>query len=73
MERKGSRSGGWKSLGVRRLAIRHVNEFELAGTLKTEGAYPLEDLFDFENSPSLNTTLTQAARPANDCTPLQLP
>lgn len=43
-----------------------MNEFEFAWTLKIEGAYPLEDLFDFENSPSLNTTLTQAAPPAKD-------
>ncbi len=32
-------------------------------------ANPLLDMFDFNHSPSLNTTLTQAAPPAQDCTP----
>jgi len=30
-------------------------------------------MFDFENSPSLNTPVTRAAAPANDCTPVKLP
>jgi len=42
-------------------------------TKRDQYANPLEDMFDFENSPSLGTPLTQAAPPANDCTPLQLP
>ena len=42
-------------------------------TKRDQYANPLEDMFDFENSPSLNTPLTQAAAPANDCTPLKLP
>jgi phospholipase C len=39
-------------------------------TLRDQYANPLQDLFDFKNSPSLNTTLTQAAPPAADCTPV---
>lgn len=42
-------------------------------TKRDQYANALEDMFDFENAPSLNTTLTQAAPPANDCTPVQLP
>jgi len=42
-------------------------------TKRDEFANPLEDMFDFENSPSLNTPVTQAAPPANDCTPVKLP
>jgi phospholipase C len=38
-------------------------------TLRDEYANPLEDMFDFKNIPSLNTTLTQALPPAVDCTP----
>jgi phospholipase C len=32
-------------------------------------ASPLLDMFDFNHSPSLNTVLTQAAPPVDDCTP----
>jgi hypothetical protein len=38
-------------------------------TLRDKHAHALEDLFDFENSPSLNTGITVAAPPAQDCTP----
>jgi phospholipase C len=38
-------------------------------TLRDQYANPLQDLFDFNHSPSLNTALTQAAPPAVDCTP----
>jgi len=38
-------------------------------TLRDQSANPLEDLFDFKNSPSLNTALTQAQPPVVDCTP----
>jgi phospholipase C len=38
-------------------------------TARDQHANPLEDLFDFKHSPSLSTTLTQAAPPATDCTP----
>ena len=31
---------------------------------------PLEDLFDFDASPSLTTTFGTEAPPANDCTPV---
>jgi phospholipase C len=38
-------------------------------TLRDKHAHTLEDLFDFENSPSLNTNVSLAAPPAQDCTP----
>jgi phospholipase C len=38
-------------------------------TLRDAHASTLEDLFDFDRSPSLNTPVTQAAPPADDCTP----
>ena len=42
-------------------------------TLRDQYANTLEDMFDFSNSPSLNTALTQALPPANDCTPVKAP
>ena len=38
-------------------------------TNRDKYANDLEDLFDFDNSPSLNTPVTQAQPPAVDCTP----
>lgn len=38
-------------------------------TLRDQNADPLEDLFDFDNAPSMNTTVIQAQLPAKDCTP----
>ena len=38
-------------------------------TRRDQFADTLEDMFDFENSPSLNTTVGTAAPPANDCGP----
>jgi phospholipase C len=38
-------------------------------TKRDQFANPLEDLFDFDEAPSLGITLTQAAPPAVDCTP----
>jgi len=38
-------------------------------TLRDQNANTLEDMFDFDESPSLNTSVTQALPPANDCTP----
>jgi phospholipase C len=38
-------------------------------TLRDEFANPLEDMFDFEDAPSMNTLLTVAAPPVVDCTP----
>jgi phospholipase C len=38
-------------------------------TKRDEFSNTLEDLFDFDNSPSLNTMLIEAAPPVNDCTP----
>jgi phospholipase C len=38
-------------------------------TKRDQHANTLEDLFDFDRSPSLNRALTQAAPPAVDCTP----
>ena len=42
-------------------------------TKRDQSANTLEDLFDFDHSPSLNTPLTQAAPPADDCTPVKAP
>jgi phospholipase C len=50
-----------------------VNGETLHLTRRDATADPLEDLFDFEHSPSLNTVLTQAAPPAMDCTPVKAP
>ncbi|HEV2118363.1 MAG TPA: alkaline phosphatase family protein [Terriglobales bacterium] len=38
-------------------------------TKRDQYANPLEDLFDFDNSPSLNTPVIQAQPPLVDCTP----
>jgi len=38
-------------------------------TRRDQFADTLEDMFDFENSPSLNTTIGAAGPPANDCGP----
>ena len=38
-------------------------------TARDLDANTLEDMFDFDHSPSLNTAVTQAGPPANDCTP----
>ena len=38
-------------------------------TLRDQYADTLEDLFDFENSPSLDSSLFEAQPPVNDCTP----
>jgi phospholipase C len=38
-------------------------------TLRDKHADTLEDLFDFDGSPSLNTPITPVAPPAQDCTP----
>jgi phospholipase C len=46
-----------------------VNDQRLHLTLRDQLANPLEDMFDFNHSPSFNTTVGQAGPPANDCTP----
>ena len=38
-------------------------------TRRDQYANDLEDLFDFDHSPSLNTTVGSAQPPQNDCTP----
>ena len=38
-------------------------------TRRDQHASSLEDLFDFDRSPSLHTTLSQAVPPTVDCTP----
>jgi hypothetical protein len=38
-------------------------------TKRDQHANSLEDLFDFDRSPSLDTTLSQAVPPTVDCTP----
>lgn len=42
-------------------------------TARDEFANSLEDLFDFDQSPSLRTAVGHAGLPAHDCTPLRLP
>jgi hypothetical protein len=39
-------------------------------TLGDQYANPLLDMFDFTNSPSLNTPVGQALPPVTDCTPI---
>src|SRR6516164_640199 len=39
-------------------------------TRRDQYAHTLEDLFDFEHSPSLDTLMVPAAPPAEDCTPV---
>lgn len=39
-------------------------------TLRDQYANPLQDMFDFDHSPSLNTPVGVAAPPVNDCTPI---
>jgi phospholipase C len=46
-----------------------VDDKTLHLTNRDGNANPLEDLFDFTHSPSLNTAVTQAQPPAVDCTP----
>jgi phospholipase C len=48
-----------------------VNGVTLHLTKRDQYANPLEDMFDFKHAPSLNTPVTQALPPANDCTPEQ--
>jgi hypothetical protein len=38
-------------------------------TKRDKHAHTLEDMFDFDGSPSANTAITVAAPPAQDCTP----
>ena len=38
-------------------------------TKRDKHAHTLEDMFDFDNSPSANTAISVAAPPAQDCTP----
>jgi len=40
-------------------------------TLRDQYANTLEDLFDFTNAPSLNTSVIEAQLPVTDCTPVQ--
>lgn len=42
-------------------------------TLRDQNASTLEDMFDFNHSPSLNTSVTQAQPPTSDCTLLKAP
>jgi hypothetical protein len=45
----------------------HNNHLHL--TRSGQLADTLEDMFDFENSPLLNTAVSKAARPDNNCRP----
>jgi hypothetical protein len=40
-------------------------------TSRDQAADSLEDLFDFDRAPSLQTALTQATPPTVDCTPVR--
>jgi phospholipase C len=42
-------------------------------TLRDEFANTMEDMFDFDHSPSLNSSVTTAQPPTNDCTPVKAP
>lgn len=42
-------------------------------TSRDQYADPLEDMFDFDHSPSLNTAVGIALPPADDCTPVKAP
>jgi len=46
-----------------------INDVRLHLTNRDQFANPLEDLFDFNHSPSLSTPIGQAAPPTVDCTP----
>jgi phospholipase C len=46
-----------------------VNDAPLHLTSRDQFADPLEDMFDFNHSPSLNTPVGVALPPVNDCTP----
>jgi phospholipase C len=48
----------------------NAGEEPLHLTLRDQNANTLEDMFDFDLSPSLSTPVGQAAPPINDCTPL---
>jgi phospholipase C len=48
----------------------NAGELPLHLTLRDQYANTLEDMFDFDLSPSLYTPVSQAAPPLNDCTPL---
>jgi len=52
-----------------RLDDEHDDAGRLHLTKRDQHANTLEDMFDFDESPSLNTIVTQAPPPANDCTP----
>jgi phospholipase C len=41
-------------------------------TARDQNAASLEDLFDFDHSPSLNTPVGSASGPAADCTPARV-
>jgi len=45
------------------------NTITLHLTKRDQFAHPLEDLFDFDNSPSLNVPIKPVPPPAQDCTP----
>lgn len=50
--------------------LSRANGSRLHLTRRDQHASTLEDLFDFDNAPSLSTPLLQALPPADDCTPL---
>ena len=50
--------------------LSRANGGRLHLTRRDQHASTLEDLFDFDNAPSLGTAVLQALPPADDCTPL---
>jgi hypothetical protein len=58
---------GWPLIEKRFLSTGGKQPLHL--TRRDEHADTLEDLFDFERSPSIGTAVGQAAPPATDCTP----
>jgi phospholipase C len=53
---------------IERRFLRPGGQNPLYLTARDQNANPLKDMFDFDNSPSLNTTITQAQPPTSDCT-----
>jgi hypothetical protein len=61
------KDGGLHCFNANREDDREVTRQFL--TKRDQHAHTLEDMFDFDGSPSANTAITVAAPPAQDCTP----
>ena len=60
-------------LALIELRFLTINGVRYYLTKRDEYANPMEDMFDFTHSPSLNTPIGQALPPVNDCTPVKAP